>query len=122
MFAVNYRDPRPIYEQIKDELRKMIISGVFAPDEKLPSVRELAQQLAINPNTIQRAYRELEQSGYIYSVAGKGNFAGAHSEVDAERRRELLGVLAETARELRFLGASEADIAAAVKAEGGERA
>lgn len=122
MFAVNYRDPRPIYEQIKDELRKMIISGVVAPDEKLPSVRELAQQLAINPNTIQRAYRELEQSGYIYSVAGKGNFAGAHSEVDAERRRKLLGVLAETARELRFLGASEADIAAAVKAEGGERA
>lgn len=121
MFAVNYRDPRPIYEQIKDELRKMIISGVVAPDEKLPSVRELAQQLAINPNTIQRAYRELEQSGYIYSVAGKGNFAGAHSEVDAERRRELLGVLTETARELRFLGASEADIAAAVKAEGGER-
>lgn len=121
MFAVNYRDPRPIYEQIKDELRKMIISGVIAPDEKLPSVRELAQQLAINPNTIQRAYRELEQSGYIYSVAGKGNFAGTRSEVDAERRRELLGVLAETARELRFLGASEADIAAAVKAEGGER-
>ena len=121
MFAVNYRDPRPIYEQIKDELRKMIISGVFAPDEKLPSVRELAQQLAINPNTIQRAYRELEQSGYIYSVVGKGNFAGTHSEVDAERRRELLDVLAETARELRFLGASEADIAAAVKAEGGER-
>lgn len=121
VFAVNYRDPRPIYEQIKDELRKMIISGVIAPDEKLPSVRELAQQLAINPNTIQRAYRELEQSGYIYSVAGKGNFAGTHSEVDAERRRELLGVLAETARELRFLGASEADIAAAVKAEGGER-
>ena len=121
MFAVNYRDPRPIYEQIKDELRKMIISGVIAPDEKLPSVRELAQQLAINPNTIQRAYRELEQRGYIYSVAGKGNFAGTRSEVDAERRRELLGVLAETARELRFLGASEADIAAAVKAEGGER-
>lgn len=120
MFAVNYRDPRPIYEQIKDELRKMIISGVFAPDEKLPSVRELAQQLAINPNTIQRAYRELEQSGYIYSVAGRGNFAGNHSEVDAERRSTLLGVLAETARELRFLGAAEAEIAAAVRAEGGE--
>ena len=65
MFAINYRDSRPIYEQIMDELRKMIISGVFAPDEKLPSVRELAQQLAINPNTIQRAYRELELSGYI---------------------------------------------------------
>ena len=85
MFAINYRDSRPIYEQIMDELRKMIISGVFAPDEKLPSVRELAQELAINPNTIQRAYRELELTGYIYSVAGKGNFAAGRHEVDEGR-------------------------------------
>ena len=89
MFAINYRDPRPIYEQIMDELRKMIISGVFKPDEKLPSVRELAQQLAINPNTIQRAYRELEISGYIYSVAGKGNFAAGRHGVDEGRKTGL---------------------------------
>ncbi len=115
MFAINYRDPRPIYEQIMDELRKMIISGVFKPGEKLPSVRELAQQLAINPNTIQRAYRELEISGYIYSVAGKGNFAAGRHEVDEGRKTALLAQLAETARELRFLGVSEAEIAAALK-------
>ena len=115
MFAVNYRDPRPIYEQIMDELRKMIISGVFAPDEKLPSVRELAQQLAINPNTIQRAYRELELSGYIYSVAGKGNFAAGRHEVDESRRAALLAQLAETARELRFLGVSDGEIAECLK-------
>ena len=121
MIVLDYRDSRPLYQQVKDSLRRMMLTGLLEPDEKLPSVRALATQLSINPNTIQRAYRELEQSGYIYSVAGKGNFAGTHSEVDAERRRELLGVLAETARELRFLGASEADIAAAVKAEGGER-
>ena len=95
MFSINYRDPRPVYEQIMDEMRRLIISGVFPPDEKLPSVRELAQQLAINPNTIQRAYRELEQSGYIYSVAGKGNFAGAKHEVDVHRRESLLGRLRE---------------------------
>ena len=115
MFAINYRDSRPIYEQIMDELRKMIISGVFAPDEKLPSVRELAQQLAINPNTIQRAYRELELTGYIYSVAGKGNFAAPRSDVDEGRRRALLERLSETARELRFLGVSDEEIAAYLK-------
>ena len=115
MFAINYRDSRPIYEQIMDELRKMIISGVFAPDEKLPSVRELAQQLAINPNTIQRAYRELELSGYIYSVAGKGNFAAGRHEVDEGRKAALLRQLAEAARELRFLGVDEAEIAAYLK-------
>lgn len=115
MFAINYRDGRPIYEQIMDELRKMIISGVFAPDEKLPSVRELAQQLAINPNTIQRAYRELELSGYIYSVAGRGNFASARHEVDEGRRAALMAQLAETVRELRFLGVSEDELAACLK-------
>ena len=112
MFAINYRDSLPIYEQIMDELRKLIISGVFAPDEKLPSVRELAQQLAINPNTIQRAYRELELTGYIYSVAGKGNFAAGRSEVDGGRKKALLETLAETARELRYLGVSDEEIAA----------
>ena len=115
MFAINFRDPRPIYEQIMDELRKMIISGVFAPDEKLPSVRELAQTLAINPNTIQRAYRELEQTGYIYSVAGKGNFAAGRQEVDEGRKKALMATLAETVRELRFLGVGEEELAAYLK-------
>ena len=115
MFAINYRDPRPIYEQIMDELRKMIISGVFAPDEKLPSVRDLAQQLAINPNTIQRAYRELELSGYIYSVAGKGNFVAQRHEVDEGRKAALLAQLAEAARELRYLGVGDEEIAAYLK-------
>ena len=114
MITINYRDPRPVYEQIMDELRKLIISGALAEDEKLPSVRDLARQLAINPNTIQRAYRELEQSGYIYSVPGKGNFAGARHEVDAGRRKALLKSIREAARELRYLGVSEAELAAAL--------
>ena len=119
MFSINYRDPRPVYEQIMDEMRKLIISGVFAPDEKLPSVRELASKLAINPNTIQRAYRELEQSGYIYSVAGRGNFAGARHEVDAGRRAALLRTLRDTARELRFLGLSEEELLEALRDQEG---
>ena len=61
MIQLNYRDPRPIYEQVKDGIRKLAYSGVLGPDDKLPSVRELAMKLAINPNTISRAYKELEQ-------------------------------------------------------------
>lgn len=118
MFSINYRDPRPVYEQIVDEIRKLIVSGAVAPDEKLPSVRDLARQLAINPNTIQRAYRELESSGYLYSVAGKGNFAGARHEVDAQRTEKLMQTLRDAARELRFLGVSEEALLAAVRESG----
>mgnify|MGYP002574218409 CR=1 FL=1 len=69
MIQLNYRDSKPIYEQIKDGLKRLIITGAIAPDEKMPSVRELASQLAINPNTIAKAIRELEQEGYIPVVA-----------------------------------------------------
>ena len=74
MISVNYRDPLPIYEQIKLKLKQLMLSGTYTPDTKLPSVRELATQLAINPNTIQRAYRELEAEGYIVSIPGKGSY------------------------------------------------
>lgn len=83
MLTLNYRDSRPIYEQIKDGLRRMIVTGAMAQDEKLPSVRALATQLSINPNTIQRAYNELEAEGYIYSVAGKGSFVSGTADADA---------------------------------------
>ena len=74
MIQLNYRDARPIYEQVKDGFRHLIIQGVMEKDEKLPSVRELATSLTINPNTIQRAYRELEQEGYVYTIPGRGSF------------------------------------------------
>ena len=86
MISLNYRDSRPIYEQIRDGLRKLIVTGALSADEKLPSVRALAAQLAINPNTIQRAYNELEGEGYIYSVPGKGSFAAAHPGAGAPLR------------------------------------
>ena len=110
MITINYRDPRPIYVQVMDALQKLIVSGVIAPDEKMPSVRELAQSLAINPNTIQRAYRELEGRGYIYSIAGKGSFAAHKMDVDMGRRNQLLKTLGETIKELRYLGVSDEDI------------
>ncbi len=104
MLTLNYRDPRPIYEQLEEKLRRLILSGGIAEGERLPSVRELASQLAINPNTIQRAYRELEQAGFIYSVPGKGSFAGALHAVDEGRKQELRDKLKAAYTELRQLG------------------
>ena len=97
MISLNYRDSRPIYEQIKDGLRKLIVTGAMKPDEKLPSVRALAQQLSINPNTIQRAYNELENEGYIYSVPGKGSFASGDTSAEDNRNKELMEKIREMA-------------------------
>lgn len=115
MISLNYRDSRPIYEQIEDGLRKLIVTGALGADEKLPSVRALAAQLAINPNTIQRAYNELEGEGYIYSVPGKGSFASANAGADEARRRELLGKVRELLAELRYLGVSQQELTDLVK-------
>ena len=114
MITLNYRDSRPIYEQIKDGLRKLIVTGAMAPDEKLPSVRALATQLSINPNTIQRAYNELEGEGYIYSVPGKGSFAAGNTGADEARRKELTEKLRELAAELKYLGVTGEELAALV--------
>ena len=91
MISLNYRDSRPIYEQIRDGLRKLIVTGALSADEKLPSVRALAAQLAINPNTIQRAYTELERQGYIYSIKGKGSFVADNSRMKAGIVQEWKG-------------------------------
>lgn len=89
MIQLNYRDPRPIYEQVKDGIRKLAYSGVLGPDEKLPSVRELAMKLAINPNTISRAYKDLEQEGFLYTVTGKGTFINQEYDLNDSRKEEL---------------------------------
>lgn len=115
MISLNYRDSRPIYEQIRDGLRKLIVTGALSADEKLPSVRALAAQLAINPNTIQRAYNELEGEGYIYSVPGKGSFAAANAGADSARRAELLTQVRELLSELRYLGVSQQELLNLVK-------
>ena len=104
MVGVSYRDPRPIYEQVKENLRRQIISGAMEPGERLPSVRELAQAEQVNPNTVQRAYRELETEGYIYSVPGKGSFAAERHDVQDMRRAGLLKKFDEAVSELMFLG------------------
>ena len=111
MIHLNSRDSRPIYEQIMDNLRRLIISGGMAPGDRLPSVRELAAQLAINPNTIQRAYRELESQGYLVTLMGKGTCAAPSQEVRQGRIDQLWQQLDRTAAELRFAGVTDVELA-----------
>ena len=114
MVTINYKDSRPFYEQVKAELRRLVVSGVLPPGEKLPSVRDLAGQLAINPNTIQRAYRELESEGYIVSVPGRGSFVAAREAANDPHKDELLRILRETVRELKWMGMSAEELRAEI--------
>lgn len=118
MITLNYRDARPIYEQICDGLRRLILTGGIADGEKLPSVRVLASQLAINPNTVQRAYDKLEADGYCVSVPGKGSFAAASQrEQDDARRSALIKKLKDTAAELSELGMKYEELILLLKEE-----
>jgi Predicted transcriptional regulators len=110
MLQLNYRDAKPIYEQVKDGLVSLMVSGGLKEGEKLPSVRAMASSMAINPNTIQRAYESLEQEGYIYSVLGKGSFVATREDISPRRRDELLAVWDKVTGELLFLGVAEGDL------------
>ena len=110
MIQLNYRDSRPFYQQIMENLRQLIVSQVLKPDEKLPSVRDLASSLAINPNTIQRAYRELENEGYVYTLSGKGTFVAPLQDTAAARRAELLEQFDEIVKELLYLSVSAKEL------------
>ena len=96
MIRLDYRDSRPIYEQVRDGLRRLMVTGVMQPGEQLPSVRSLAMELAINPNTIQRAYAQLEQEGYVYSVSGRGTFVAEGGEQHRRRCGALCARLRRT--------------------------
>jgi len=119
LININYRDPRPIYEQVKDGFRQLILSGVLPTDTKLPSVRELATSLTINPNTIQRAYRELENDGYIVSVPGVGSFVSDAAQAAEEQKKILKEKLEKLIRELRALGVSREELIELM--DGGEK-
>lgn len=110
LIQLNYRDSKPIYEQIKDGLRKLVVTNAISADEKLPSVREMASKLAINPNTIQKAYHELENEGYVYTVAGKGTFVAERGEVLDTRQHELLEEFDEIVAELLFLSVEKENL------------
>ena len=117
MITINYSDARPIYEKVKDSLRQLMLSGVLPPDSRLPSVRELAMQLSINPNTIQRAYRELEQEGSIVSVPGKGSFVAPGGAARAAREAALREKLAALVKEFDSIGVSREALVSMIKEE-----
>ncbi len=105
MFQLDYSDHRPVYEQIKDKVKELIISGALKENDKIPSVRELAGFLAINPNTIQKAYRDLESEGYIYSVRAKGSFVSPRQNVVRKcDTDEFVSEFHSLVEKLRFLG------------------
>ena len=115
MIQLNYRDARPIYLQIVENYRLQIRSGILEDGEKLPSVRELATQLAINPNTIARAYRELEAEGWIATVPGKGCFICG---VPDDKPQQLLGEFDRVCAALKAAGVTEDALIARIRQGG----
>ncbi len=130
MIILDYKDRRPIYEQVIEKLEELMLLGVLKENEPLPSVRSLAMDLSINPNTIQRAYAELERRGYIYVVKGKGSFVAENSSMKENRKKELLVQVSDIIDEAIRLGIPgheltkmvEIQYQAAEKFTGGEKA
>ena len=122
MIHLDYRDARPIYGQILDGIRQQIQTGILQPGDKLPSVRELAADLTINPNTIQRAYRELESTGLIATVPGKGCFVSDQPDTRVSQRQELLAEFDRITDALLNSGVSREDLAQMILQGGNEHA
>lgn len=104
MIVLDYRDGRPLYEQITERFEELMFQEILTENMKLPSVRSLATELSINPNTIQRAYGELEHRGYIYSVKGKGSFVAEGSRLRCKRKNAWEACFDRTVREGLQLG------------------
>lgn len=105
MLQLDFRSRVPVYEQLTQKIKELIVHSVLKSDEQLPSVRELALELTVNPNTIQKAYRELERQGYIYSIQGKGNFVKPIDNIESSRQKEdLIEQLRKITAELLYLG------------------
>lgn len=111
MVHLDYRDSRPIYAQIVDGFREQISAGVLQEGDRMPSVRELAMQLTINPNTIQRAYQELEMQGWIASVPGKGSFVCGIPNESVCEQQALLADMDKLTQSLLNLGLTRQELA-----------
>ena len=111
MINLDYKDGKSLHEQIESGFKDLIINGILQADEQLPSVRELSVSLTVNPNTVQKAYKQLELDGYIYSVRGKGNFvAPIQGQKDEKRAEELYSELTSIVKELMFIGEEKQNI------------
>ena len=110
MIVLDLKDARPLYEQIVERFKHLILCGALPEDEKLPSVRNLAMELSINPNTIQKAYGELEREGFIYSVKGRGNFVASNNNLKEAKKEELKTQILALVKEGEAIGLTREDI------------
>lgn len=110
MILLDYKDRRPIYEQVIEKFQQMILCGALQAGEPMPSVRSLAMELSLNPNTIQRAYQELERKGYIYTVKGKGSFVSDTQDAAQSKRREVQEELNRCVEKAFAVGVSEQEL------------
>lgn len=110
MIILDYRDKRPIYEQVVEKMEHLIICGGLESGSKLPSVRSLAMELSVNPNTIQRAYAQLEQDGYIYTVIGRGNYVTSRSEWQSSTFKSLKQDFTDLLTQARDAGVPKKDL------------
>lgn len=115
MITLDYADRRPIYEQVTEKVKELILLGILETDSQLPSVRELAMDLSINPNTVQRAYAELERQGVIYCVKGRGNFVAGVSDLRKQHREDLKQQLSDLVQEAKKAEFSEEELLACIK-------
>jgi GntR family transcriptional regulator len=110
MIIIDYKDPRPIYEQIVERFKQLILRSILATDEQMPSVRTLAMELSINPNTIQKAYAELERQGFIYTVKGRGNFVAYSDRLLEGKKEEIRQTLHSICQEAAEIGISKEEL------------
>ena len=115
MIILDLKDARPLYEQVVERFKHLILCGALPEDEKLPSVRNLAMELSINPNTIQKAYGELERQGFIYSVKGRGNFVSSTENLREAKKEELKMQILELVKEAETIGLTTTDIIELIK-------
>ena len=115
MIKLDMQSRRPIYEQLKEQILKLSMLGILSADEKLPSVRSLAREVGINPNTVQKAYQELERDGIIYTLPAKGSFISGNMESIQQRREKALNDVTEAVKHALGSGCSEEEILRRVK-------
>ena len=110
MIKLDMQSRKPIYEQLKEQILKLSMLGILSADEKLPSVRSLARDVGINPNTVQKAYQELERDGIIYTVGGKGSFISANPQPQLEQRLKALEDISSAVRKALSINCSSEEI------------
>ena len=115
MILIDYKNTRPIYEQVAERFKVLILKGALQAGEQMPSVRNLAMELSINPNTIQKAYTELEREGFIYTVKGRGNFIAGTEKLLEEKKKNCLDEILKRIREVMEYGVTGEEILSVVQ-------